>query len=377
MIAQLKKGCGFAGLTAYCRKLSEEKSRIIEHKGVCTISPKAMAASLNAQAKMNDRVKLFVGHAMLSFSPKDEPKLTDKFLLKVSHKYMERMGIKNTQYVIYRHYDQPHGHVHIVYNRVDNEGNAIKTDTNFRASAAATIAIKREFGLTFGKDKQNVRRERLKGKDKVKYHLYDTISEALRHVHAWYELREWLKNKGVDMRVEDKNGRKGVSFSDGKYSFAGSKIDRTLGYTRIDKIFREYALRSDATVGNSRSHTSEEKSIEKEDMGIPNWARGRSSEQYIRSTHSRATSNGDVGEENSISIKNNVSNGSSEVSSDSGSSIGDGIVDGFVAAASELILQPHVVPTIGGGGGNTDSKKKRDDDDEENEQVPRRKGRRR
>ncbi len=385
MIAQLKKGCGFAGLTAYCNKLGSDKARIIEHQGVCMVSSKAMAASLLAQAKMNERVKQFVGHAMLSFSPKDEPKLTDEFVLRVAHEYMERMGIKNTQYIIYRHYDQPHGHVHIAYNRVDNDGNAIKTDTNFRASALATQAITRKFKLTFGKGKDGVRRERLRGRDKAKYHLYDTIKEALRHVHGWEALRAWLMKKGVDMNVKTyPDGHKGVSFSDGKTSFAGSKIDRSLGYYSIDKMFREYAKRSGASLGVQKAQATAGDRTEKERLDDYHsyWNGGLSGYRDGNGTSyesGRSVSNAGKESDNKYNINEALER--SEGSSDSGSTanegIGEGIGGGIAAAAAEVILQPHVVPTMGGGGGgDTGSRKKRDDEEDDEERRPRRKGRR-
>ena len=38
---------------------------------------------------------------------------------------MERMGIKNTQFFIAQHFDKEHPHVHIAFNRIDNNGNTI------------------------------------------------------------------------------------------------------------------------------------------------------------------------------------------------------------------------------------------------------------
>ena len=44
---------------------------------------------------------------------------------------MEKMGIRDTQYIIGRHYDKEHPHVHIAFNRVDNNGRTI-SDKNDR-----------------------------------------------------------------------------------------------------------------------------------------------------------------------------------------------------------------------------------------------------
>jgi hypothetical protein len=159
------------------------------------------------------------------------------------HGLTDQRGNKNTQFVIFRHFDQPHPHIHIVYNRVDNDGNAIKGDTSFTKSAAITKALTREYGLTFGKGKDKVRRERLKGKDAVKYRLYDAITAALKDCVTWDELRKLLATKGISLDfVRNSDGSiRGVTFTDSKrkLTFAGSKIDRSLSFANIDKhMFR-------------------------------------------------------------------------------------------------------------------------------------------
>ena len=138
MIAKLNKGTGFGGLVNYANDIKQKDTNIIASDGVSLTNNKTIAMSFKLQACGNPKVKKYVGHAMLSFSPKDKPLLTDAFVKMIAKDYLQRMGIVNTQFVIFRHHDQPHDHVHIVYNRVDNDGNEITTDTNFHKSAAIT-----------------------------------------------------------------------------------------------------------------------------------------------------------------------------------------------------------------------------------------------
>ena len=198
-----------------------------------------ITASFKAQAKARPTIQKFVGHISLSFSPDDQEKLDDEKIAEIAKEYMRRMGIVNTQYVIFRHFDQPHPHIHIVYNRVDNDGNGIKGDTSYTKSAAITKALTREYGLTFGKGKDKVRRERLKGKDAVKYRLFDNITADVKESVTWDELRKLLAAKGISLDfVKDKDGNiRGVTFTDSKLgvTFAGSKIDRSLSFANIDR----------------------------------------------------------------------------------------------------------------------------------------------
>lgn len=103
---------------------------------------------------MIQTLKQFVGHISLSFSLNDTPRLSNEFMAQIAREYLQRMGIVNTQFVVFRHQDQLHGHVNIVYNRVDNDGNFISSDSDFRKSAAITKALTHEYGLILVKAKK-------------------------------------------------------------------------------------------------------------------------------------------------------------------------------------------------------------------------------
>ena len=246
MIAKLNKGTGFGGLVNYANNIKQKDTNIIASDGVSLTNNKTIAMSFKLQAYGNPKVKKYVGHAMLSFSPKDKPLLTDAYVERIAKDYLQRMGIVNTQFVIFRHHDQPHDHVHIVYNRVDNDGNEITTDTKFRKSAAITQALTREYGLTFGRGKTNVRRDRLKGKDAVKYRIYDIATNLLHH-NEYVSLKEFAKDLSehditLTGRKNDKGKTVGIIFTMDGMSFAGGKIDKS--FTGTNSLLPQSSLSS-------------------------------------------------------------------------------------------------------------------------------------
>ena len=206
MIAKIKQGNGFGGLVSYANDIKNKDTNIIASEGVDLSTNRSIVASFNIQAKARPTLKAYVGHISLSFSPEDYRRMSDELIAEISRKYLQRMGIVNTQFVIFRHHDKAHDHVHIVYNRVDNDGNAITGDSNFKKSAAVTKALTREYGLTFGKGKKNVKRERLKGKDAAKYRMYDLITAALKDCRTWDNLRQVLSKTLYAGRTEVSKG---------------------------------------------------------------------------------------------------------------------------------------------------------------------------
>ena len=341
MIAQISTGEGFGGLVNYANDIIKKDTVIIASYGVNLSSNATITASFKAQAKARPTIQKFVGHISLSFSPDDQEKLDDEKIAEIAKEYMRRMGIVNTQYVIFRHFDQPHPHIHIVYNRVDNDGNGIKGDTSYTKSAAITKALTREYGLTFGKGKDKVRRERLKGKDAVKYRLYDTITAAVKESVTWDELRKLLATKGISLDfVKDKDGNiRGVTFTDSKrnVTFAGSKIDRSLSFANIDKQMYN-VIHVDDHQGDDtlRLHQEQEKPFDINDAF----------DFSLTSGGTRQPS------EDAVEQVTTPSDGAS-----SGSGIGEAIVD--------VLLQPNVAPVSSGGGGGVSGGWRDDDDDDE------------
>ena len=120
MIAKIKSGKGFGGLVNYANDIKDKNTKILYAYGVSTTSNTTVIASFKCQSQgcKSDR---YVGHLMLAFSPKDTDKLNDNRMVEIAQEYMKRMNITDTQYVIYRHYDKAHPHLHIVYNRVNNK----------------------------------------------------------------------------------------------------------------------------------------------------------------------------------------------------------------------------------------------------------------
>ena len=123
MISKILSGKSFGGL---CRYLCQDQSRalVLEALGVRDYDHKLMAADFEEQRRLNPDLKKPVLHAILSYYPGE--KITDEKMKQIGKEYLKELGIQNTQVVIVRHTDRKHQHVHIVVNRVDNDGKTIK-----------------------------------------------------------------------------------------------------------------------------------------------------------------------------------------------------------------------------------------------------------
>ncbi len=343
MIAKIHSGQGFAGLVDYANDIKNKKADIIASEGVDLTSNKSITASFSLQAKSRPSLKNFVGHVSLSFSPEDAPKLTDRLMVDIAKQYLLRMGVVNTQYIISRHHDKPHPHVHIVYNRVDNDGKTISGDQNFRKSARITQTLTSEYNLTFGKGKKKVNRDRLKGKDVIKYRIYDTVKGGLEVCVDWKKLKDGLIAEGISLDfIYRTDGRiKGVVFTCDNISFGGYRIDRTMTYKNIDR-----RLQTNLEEYNRLIASMEEK--RQKNISVL---------EYL---HSGKQSVG-------INEAHDISAGISGTDGASGS--GSLIVEKIAAMAMEVTAQPHMTPVSGGGGGSDNDRGWRDDEDNDRQHI--------
>ena len=236
MIAKIMKGSGFKGVINYI--LDPKKgTELIDSSGVRTDSISHIAQSFIDQTELNPRVGKVVGHISLSFSVQDSSKLSNEFMIQTAHEYMEKMGIKDTQYIIGRHFDKEHPHVHIAFNRIDNNGKTISDCDDRFKSEKICKELTTKYGLYFADGKEKVKEHRLKEPDKTKYEIYQALKTEIARCRVWKNLLTHLKKQDIDVRFKYKGNSQevqGIIFEKNGYHFNGSKVDRSFSYSKID-----------------------------------------------------------------------------------------------------------------------------------------------
>lgn len=236
MIAKIVKGSGFREVTGYIID-SKKDARIIAHAGLFIEDVATITKAFEAQAGMNPKVSRPVGHIALGFSREDESRLTSRIMAEIALEYMGRMGIRNTQFFIARHFDKEHPHIHIAYNRIDNDGRTISDKNERIRSTRICKELTKKYNLYFANGKERVKQHRLKEPDKTKYGLYSILKSEVSRCGNWNILAANLKKQGVEIQFKYKGKSdevQGIVFTMNGYSFSGSKIDRRFSFSKID-----------------------------------------------------------------------------------------------------------------------------------------------
>lgn len=239
MIAKIVTRKSFGGAVRYLTEKSGY-ARMLDSDGIDTRSIRDMIGSFNFQRKARKEIEKVVGHISLSFHPKDAPRLTDEFMTELAREYMERMGITDTQYMIVRHTDTDHPHLHILYNRVKYDAKLVPDSNERHRSTKICKAMKRKHGLTFSEGKENVKTEKLHDPDKVKYGIYEAVKTALEGCASFTELAERLRGKGVTAAFVHRGGDpqkeiQGMTFTMQGRTLKASQVDRKFSYANLAK----------------------------------------------------------------------------------------------------------------------------------------------
>lgn len=258
MIGKVLTGRSFVSCVQYV--VGKAEAKILDARGVRIDSAERISRDFDLQRKMNPELSQAVGHIVLSWSALDSGKLNEPVMVRVAQEYLEKMKIRDTQYLITLHQDRQHPHVHIIYNRVGNQGKTISDSFQRQLNAKVCKEITLQHGYHLAEGKQSVNRSRLRGSDKEKYQLFDAISKAIGQSTGWKGLEEKLGRQGISVHYKYRSGTaevQGVSFGKsgsgskegqggraaikagrsgaGAISFKGSELDRSLSYGNISK----------------------------------------------------------------------------------------------------------------------------------------------
>ena len=241
MFAKITTGSLAAGLIDYMDNVKEKDARILIAKGLCTASHEAICASFEIQASRNHTISEKMLHIALAFSEKDSHRTkSDEFMTAFALDYLKRMGWDKTQLIIIRHEDHDYDHIHMALNIIDDDGKPL--DMKFYKTRSQRICYKmtKEYGLYFAKDKKNVNRSALKGKDKLKYQVADAAMPLLGTCKSLKEFREALAKKGIKTTIVPTRDGKGLgivyTITDKKFSIGGAKCDQSLKFSALERV---------------------------------------------------------------------------------------------------------------------------------------------
>jgi hypothetical protein len=228
---------------------------------------KMLVADFKRQAGLNDRVEKYMQHTIIAFDKSDTDKITDDLMKQVAEDYIKKAKLDNTQYIVIKHNDKEHKHIHILANRVDNDGKTVNNEFIKMRDIERAQILARKYGLTasLGRNKQKknkineefyerkdkgknldkTNQDRLSPDQRARYNIFEALnrhSTGEQMAKNLDELKVRLESGGISMQLHEKEGKTiGISFAKDDYKFSGVQVDKEYSYSKLKtKLERRY-----------------------------------------------------------------------------------------------------------------------------------------
>ncbi|MCM4167808.1 hypothetical protein KCTC52924_01385 [Arenibacter antarcticus] len=190
-------------------------------------------------------------HASLNL-PRGE-QLDNADFFELSKAYMNHMGYGEQPYMVVRHHDTKHEHVHIVSTTIKEDCLQINLSNDFRRNVATQKYLEKQFGLSPSPEKRAERKLPLNAKPEfrhedingVRYYIQDILNNTLQKykVKDFNELSHLLEKHHIQVKTVNHSGRVGVSYGievqDGYRSrfINGYTVHPQLSGPKLQKVF--------------------------------------------------------------------------------------------------------------------------------------------
>ena len=204
MIAKAVKGKGFRGALEY--DLTKDGGQVLD-TNMAGENPRELAAEFGEIRKLRPNLGKAVLHVSLSAAPGEN--LTDEQWREIGRRYIDGMGLEKNQFIVTRHTDTEHEHIHILANRIRFDGSVTSDSQDYKRQEGLMRELERDYGLqrvapsieaerkapTKGEIEGAIRT----GQPSAKQQLQQLCDGAAKDCRSFTEYQERLEVAGVEL----------------------------------------------------------------------------------------------------------------------------------------------------------------------------------
>ncbi len=257
MIGKIVIGKDFYGFIAYNEKKVSEGIGYVLDSNIGHSTSVNMTNEFNLVRQLRPGLGKAVFHVSLNLPHSDS--LNDKDFASFGCDYLMKMGFDNNQFIMYRHTDTRHEHIHIIANRVRYSGR-VTSDSNIKIRSRKVLnGLEKKYGLTqiLGKtnakrslDQKEIEKTLRTGNVPIKLILQREIGLAISRSKNTSEFVAALKSRKIYPRfnVSQTTGRvSGMSFNYQGIKYKGSTLGKQYSWNSIVKHI-DYEQDRDRTI---------------------------------------------------------------------------------------------------------------------------------
>lgn len=264
MKASISKGAGFGGLCRYVLDIKLKQKSKEGTKRADVIGGNIEGGSYADIMKqfavvrgMRPDIERPVWHCSLSFPSEED--LDNETMARIAEEFMKLMNFSEEYpFVVVRHFDKAHAHIHIVVSRVSLGGAVWRSGQDVFKAIKATQVLEERFGLirTPGYDEKAEKKkpkfsekkmEERTGESPTKVLLQELIDDVVGTEPTIVEFCEYLELNGVKVRANLASTGKfnGFSFLLNGIAFKGSSLGNAYSWGQLNKRGVSYEMARD------------------------------------------------------------------------------------------------------------------------------------
>lgn len=140
------KGKGFKGALRYnLEKVEKGVAEILVHSFAST-AEKTILTEIQMVRIQRPNLKKFFYHTSINFPPGED--LPNDKMKQIGLDYLQANGFTQHQYIMFRHYDADHPHLHILVNRIGYDGSVLSDSNDYARSEKALRELEKKYNLT-------------------------------------------------------------------------------------------------------------------------------------------------------------------------------------------------------------------------------------
>lgn len=230
------KGKGFRGALRYnLEKVSNKVAEVLDHS-FARVSEGSIMKEVQLVRVQRPNLQKYFYHTSINFPPTED--IANDLMTRIGHDYLQANGFTQHQFIMFRHRDAGHPHLHILVNRIGYDGSVVSDSNDFARSERILRKLERKYGLTevvssrVAKERAITKDElemvKRTGEDSKKLKLQVAIRKTLKY-HPGINLNEFvqrLEQQGINVLFNRASTGyvSGISYGLGNFVITGSKL---------------------------------------------------------------------------------------------------------------------------------------------------------
>lgn len=245
MTANLIKGKSFRGALRYnLDKLNRGVAEILSHN-FCSTREHTILKEINHVRILRPNLTRYFYHNSINFPPSES--IPNNQMMQIGLDYLQAAGFNQHQYIMFRHHDTNHPHLHILVNRIGFDGSVVSDSNDYARTEHILRSLENKYNLTSvapsrQAQERAVTKNELEMMKRTKQPSHKTklqwIIKTTLHKHHQQTLSQFvqaLKRNGIHahFNIASTGYISGITYQLQDFIITGSKLGNDFKWTSI------------------------------------------------------------------------------------------------------------------------------------------------